>query len=674
LPTYSGVIVAAPLARTRALVARREATAWVVLGSLVIASAVVRIVLAHWHTGPRYFPDEYVYAALSRSLAHGHLSVRGEPARFYAVLQPLLAAPLWQLFPVEAAYRLVQALNAVAASLVVVPVWVLGRRLGLGRGTTYLACAYALAVPMLAMIPVTISDFVAYPLAIGGVAAAVHSLETPTRKRQLVFLLVALLATLARIQYFALVPAYLVGALALDRRGAPRRHPVVFLALVPALAGARLAVSGDYAVGTGSFRGAIASWLPLQGFLLATIACAAIVPGAVAAILRPANRTQAAFSWMTTVMVVLTFVQASVPGAQEGRFKERYLFALLPLVGLAFAVYVRNGRAHRFIVLVVSALVIGAAAQLPLSGYNAFAPLYDAQSLTASWLLEQHLGASGSSAVIAIFTSLAAVLAVVVSLRHRLAVVALPLALCWVLATTAAASYVDIHDNYHPADPAWIDAAANGNAVTAIATPSSDHLALIKQLYWNSSIDRELLLDSAVPSDSYAKTQVKVGADGALEDVGPYFLFDRGGTQATFAGTSLVAKRGPYELRHATSTPRFRLLVENRTRDGWLAPAARLQAWGTAPGPRVRFTLSLPAAASRPVTLWLGLRRFTVAPGERIPMTCASGRWPVKVIFATDRRLTSLAEAPSSVRLTDARLAPGGPAVHGTTRCSPSSS
>ncbi|HET7138337.1 MAG TPA: hypothetical protein VFI04_08265 [Gaiellaceae bacterium] len=666
------MIVAAPVARTRALVARREATVWVVLGSLVLASAIARIVVAQWHTGPRYFADEYIYAALSNSLAHGHLTVRGEPARFYAILQPLLAAPLWQLFPVEVAYRLVQALNAVAASLVVVPVWLLGRRLGIGRGPCFLVCAYSLVVPMLAMIPVTISDFVAYPLVIGGVAAAVRSLEEPTRKRQLVFLALAVLATLARIQYFVLVPAYLAGALALDRRTAPRRHPFVFAALLPALAGAVLAVTGYYAVGTGSFRGAMITWLPLDGFILSTIAGAMLVPGAVAAIVRPANRTQAAFSWVTTVMVVLTFVQANVPGAQEGRFKERYVFALLPLVALGFAAYVRNGRPHRWTVLLVSAAVIGAAAQLPFSAYTAFAPRYDSQGLTAAWLLQQHLGASGASAVIAVFTSLAAILAIAISLRRRLAAIALPIAILWAVAATAAASYVDAHDNYRPSDPpAWVDAAAAGASVTAIATPSSDRLALIKQLYWNRSIDRELLLDSAVPTDVYATKQVKLGADGVLAGVRGYFLFDANGTQATFAGARLVAHSGSYDLFYAPSRPRFQLLVENRTPDGWLGQVGRLRAWSDAPRPRVRFTLSLPADAPGAVRVWLGLRRFKVSPGDRIPIACASSRWPVKVIFASAQgRMTGLTAPMTTARLTDARIASGGPRVRGGTRCS----
>jgi hypothetical protein len=97
----------------------------------VLISAVVRVVVAQLHTAPRYWPDEYVYATLSRSLAHGHLEVRGQPANFYAILQPILAAPLWRFFPIHEAYRLIQVENAIAASLVVIPLWFLGRELGL---------------------------------------------------------------------------------------------------------------------------------------------------------------------------------------------------------------------------------------------------------------------------------------------------------------------------------------------------------------------------------------------------------------------------------------------------------------------------------------------------------------------------------------------------------------
>ena len=67
------VETALPLSRRTA--ALNPALAWrLALGGLVALSAAVRLALAWRHPAPNYFPDEYLYAALSRGLG----SVRGE--------------------------------------------------------------------------------------------------------------------------------------------------------------------------------------------------------------------------------------------------------------------------------------------------------------------------------------------------------------------------------------------------------------------------------------------------------------------------------------------------------------------------------------------------------------------------------------------------------------------
>ena len=61
-----------------------------------------------------YFPDEYMYAELGRSLLDsGSPLVRGESSHFLLLLYPLLTAPVWLCDDVEAAYRTVQAFNVV---------------------------------------------------------------------------------------------------------------------------------------------------------------------------------------------------------------------------------------------------------------------------------------------------------------------------------------------------------------------------------------------------------------------------------------------------------------------------------------------------------------------------------------------------------------------------------
>ena len=73
-----------------------------------VRSALVRSLLALRHHVTSYWPDEWIYAGLSRSIAHGHLTIHGDPAHFPAILQPLLAAPLWRFFSTETAYQLIQ--------------------------------------------------------------------------------------------------------------------------------------------------------------------------------------------------------------------------------------------------------------------------------------------------------------------------------------------------------------------------------------------------------------------------------------------------------------------------------------------------------------------------------------------------------------------------------------
>jgi hypothetical protein len=672
-PPYPGLIAAsAAISRERAVSSRVGARGWIAaIGGLVLASAVVRIVVAQWHTAPRYWPDEYIYSAISHSLAQGHLQVRGQPADFYAILQPLLAAPAWRFLPVYDAYRVIQAGNAIAASLVVLPLWLLGRELRLPRLTTYLICIYALLVPTLTMIPITITDFVAYPLVIAAAAVAVRALNEPTRGRQLVFLCIASLATIARIQYVVVIPAYLVAAVVIDRRRAPRRHPIVFLALVPAAVGAVFAVTGYYAVGSGAFRLGMLKWMGLQSLLLSLTAGVAIVPGAVAALLRPNNRVEKAFAAFTAVFVLLVFFEASSPAASEGRYKERYLLAIVPLLAVAFGVYMNSRRSHRSIVLLVGAALIVAAFGIPVSGYTFNAPYYDSQTLDFAWLLQNHLGPSTSSLVVLLFIVVGAAVAMAGLWKREVGVVALPVAIAWVLAVSVVATHIDVVFNKKANDPGWIDRAAGAANVTAVATPASGRIELFRQLYWNASVDNEARLDRATPTDTYATPRVDVGPHGELGGISGYFLFDETGTQAVLTGATVVAKQGDYTLFRG-ERPRFRTLVENQLSTGWLSPYAWLRAWpidsSATSAPTVRFTLSLPPEGAREVHMQLGDQLFVVRSGASVRLTCRSPKWPLDLVLASNDVAPDSLGRPVTVELTQLTVTSG--AARTTAGCS----
>ena len=106
--------VGAQLVRSSALprVAARLATPPFAVAAIVALSSVLQTVLAWRRPTPGYFPDEYMYAELGRSLLEsGTPLVRGESAHFLPLLYPLLTAPAWLWDDVEHAYRTIQAVQ-----------------------------------------------------------------------------------------------------------------------------------------------------------------------------------------------------------------------------------------------------------------------------------------------------------------------------------------------------------------------------------------------------------------------------------------------------------------------------------------------------------------------------------------------------------------------------------
>jgi hypothetical protein len=659
---------------------------WVV-GTLVACSTVLRSVFAWQHSTSRYFPDEYIYTALSRSIAHGSLTIRGQTAHFPALLEPLLAAPLWGLFSTETAYRLVQTENALAASLAAIPIYMIARDLKLSRGYAYLCCLYALVIPMLVMIPFTISDFVAYPLALGAIAASVKAIDRPSPKRQLVFLAFASLATLARVEYFVLVPAYLIAAFVIERRTFFRIQRTAIIALLPVAAGVVVAATGFYSdAPAAAFHPAVLTWIPLQAFMLALVAGVFMVPGAVAGLIRPGAGPRLAFALMTTLTAILLLVQASVFAASVGYFKERYLFALLPLIPLAFGIYLERGKPHRRVVYGVAAAIAVAAARLPISSYTGGIGHFDPQSLIAAAWLQGRTTPGTGSLLIAIGATLAAIAAVALVFRGS-GWIAVSFAIVLALGITAAAIHVDHLTTSGtrprlPHDKSWVDDLARGN-VTALETPMSSPIALELQLYWNPSINRELLLPDAIGSDEYAHDPLRIGPDGSLLGVPGDFLFDFGGSTASFSNAAKVSRFSSYGLyRPRGGVPRFRLLIEGYLTDHWLVPKGRIRAWKrpgapAADGVRVSFTLSLPRTRPKAAHIVLRSRTFTVRPGSSIRVVCRSRANPLRFSYASpdmllDRNLRPLTVKLSHIRVEDERPTASWP--RGATACAPAGS
>lgn len=626
------------------------------VAAVFVISFVVRAASAVASPTPTFFPDEYIYGAIGRSLgSDGRPLIRDQVARFPALLEPLLAAPLWRFLPTSTAYHLVQVENALFMSLAVFPAYLLARRLDLGRAFALVCAAGAVALPDLSFANYVLADPVAYPLVLAALYTGVCALERPRPRLQLLFLGFAGLATAARVQYVVLLPAFLLAAVAVDGRSA-RRSQRLPLCAVALLAGLSLAVGpsrvlGYYAaIGNLHIGLGLLQWAALDVLFLAVAGGIVLVPGAVVGFATPRSRGEKAFTALVVTYAVLLLVEAGAYASNgSARFQERYLFTLLPLIPVAFCLYLRRGRPGRLVVLAAAAMLVALTARLPLAGYAAGTGSTDSPLLSALLFAQRHLGVAGASSLVAAYAALAGAFAVGVAWRGG-GGVALIVAGAFFISVSVAATSSAIDESrfvarqYLTSTPSWIDDAGVVD-VTAVQTPYGPPAALTEQLFWNRSVQREVVLANATPTDAFRAPPLSAGRDGSLRTadgpLGQTILFQDYAATARFSNARLLARRGTFSLWQASGVPTLRSLLIGRFSDGWLAPQGTLKIWPLS-GRRVlraRVTLTLSLPRGRPATtVTFGHRRVEVRGGHSSSIRFSVERvGPWAIAFKVDR-------------------------------------
>jgi hypothetical protein len=634
----------------------------------VAASFTVRFAAALWHTTPLYFPDEYIYSGIARSLAeNGRPLIRGSSAHFPAMLEPLLAAPFWLTHDPELAYRLTQAENALAMSLAAIPVYLLLRRLGGGSWAALAGAALTVASPDLFFSTFLLADAIAYPLVLGAVYFGVCALARPSRGAQLGFAALAVLAAFARIQYVFL-PVVFVAAAVVVERGSVRAVWARFrlslllyvapLAFAAALGPRRLL---GYYSGVADLQvrpGAIAHWLGTDAMLLAYVVGFTLVPGAIVGVVyalwRPRSREECGLVALSVGLLLGLFAEAALYATNgSDRFQERYLMVLLPLVFPAFWLWLRRGGPARHVVALAALGLLALSARVPLSGYTVGDSKQDSPFLMGVFRLEKVVGIGDGSLAIALVAAALACLAAGVAFRARLAWAAVGATLVTSCAVSMGAVSFDHHvvrtvrATYLPPDARWIDHAGLGSA-TLIQTPATPHARAHEQLFWNRSLKRLAFLDQASPIDAFGSPRVRVADDGRLVSGGRTLrgplVISNFAVRARLAGAVAVARGAGYELWRPLGTPRMALFVGGLYDDGWLAPAGHVTLWPARDGRvtgTLRLPLSLPAGTRRTVLRLHapGLdRRVAVVPGKsRVVVLKVSHRGPWMLSFHSNR-------------------------------------
>jgi hypothetical protein len=616
-----------------------------VLTGIVGISFAIRLAASFGHVIPLYFPDEYIYSSIARSLADsGRPLIRGGPAHFPALLEPILAAPFWLLHDPVAAYRLTQAEQSLAMSLAAVPAYLLARRIGLGKGFALACAAIAVTCPDLMYVSFVIADPIAYPLALGAIYAGVCALDRPSRRGQIAFLALAGLATFARVQYVFLPIAFLAASLVVERgriRAAVRsvRFTALLMA-VPLLAVLALGPSrmlgyyssiGRLHVGLGFLH-----WIANDAMLIAYASGWILVPGAIVGVAlvlwKPASRAEAAFGGLVGATLVALFVEAGLYASNGAeRFQERYLFLLLPLVAPAFGLCMqRVGAGRRAVPLLAFGLLL-LSARVPISGYTVSDSKQDSPFLFAVFKLEKIIDVGNGSLTVAILAALLSVAACAVALaprRRAATAAAFALSIGVLVAVSAASVSFDnentrmIQASFLGGDVSWVDHSALG-PVDVVQTDGTPSERTLEQLFWNTSLRRVLLLGGAEPIDAFASERLGVTRDGRLLVGGQVdrrpLLVSSYATQTQLAGVTRVGVAPTFTLYRPSGTPRLSVVSAGLYSDGWLASDGRITIWQ--PTVRTRGTLTLRLSLPKgPGSMTLRLR----GPGVRRSVTVRS--------------------------------------------------
>ncbi len=655
--------------------------AWMWVAGIVGASFGGRLFAALGRLAPYYLPDEYIYPSLARSFAeHGRPMIRGAGVHFPALLDPILTAPVWLVTsdPVTA-FRLTQIEHAVFFSLAAIPAYLLARRLGLSQWWGIGIAALAVAVPDGVYASSMLSDPLAYPLVLSAVYAGVCMVAEPTRSRQLAFAGFSAIAVLARIQYVVVPLAVLGAELVADRFRIVRSIRRVWLSLVVLFAppvvllatfGSERVLGGYASADRSPHVWSVLHWVGREAMLLAYAGGWVIVPGALAGLavtlVRSRNRAELAFAVTTLLLAAALLLEAAqIAGTDSQRFQERYLFALVPLLGVAFGIYVRRGLPGRIAVGLISAALLLLAARVPLSGYAAAHGKDDSPTLWAVLRLERLVSVGSGALAVALVAAGLSGLAALVAFKRLPAALAVVVAIAAACALSVGASSFDQRTssslrNTLPADLRWVDHARLG-AVDLVAPPGARREQTWEQLFWNTSIKRLLLIGSPA-IDDFAVKGVRVAPDGRLLVDGRAtrrpLLVQTYASTVRLTGVERVRHELIFDLYRPSGTPRLRLLAAGRFADNWLAPRGAITVWSKHGG-TLHLGLSMPHG-SQVTPIRLNARLVRVRPGKSVALTfrVPAGVWS---LHFRGSKQGYLGDRAVSVRADVVRLLPSHP-------------
>jgi glycosyltransferase involved in cell wall biosynthesis len=491
--------------------------AWLWLGALYAVAVAVTLTLALRVKTPWIMVDELVYSDTARSVADGAgFTIRGHAAG-YGYVYPLLLSIAYAVADrMTDVYAFARVLNALLMCSVVVPVYLLARRV-VRVPAALAAAALAVALPASVYVASLMTENVFYPLFAWFALALVAALDRPTLRRQVVVLALCVLLFLTRAQAVVLFAAVLTAPLALAwiERGRPRSlrawRPLYGLVAVVALAvvvyeTARgrsvFNVLGGYSVaGSTSYHfWPVLKWVVLH---LSTIALTTwVLPFAASVVVlasaRHLDRQLRVLAAAITSLGVWLVLEVGVFASRYSlRLEERNLFYLTPLLVIALLAWIERGQPRP-----PRAILVGGLVAVALVGAIPFVTLLDenSQSDTPSLQPWWYLGSSWTGKeTVALVASLTALglAAAFLWLPARFApwlpvLVAAGFVLTWIPLEAWPGGFpqasIHFYDAGVAAGTSWIDRTVGTDANVAVLWSGGSPVRIWQDEFWNRSV------------------------------------------------------------------------------------------------------------------------------------------------------------------------------------------
>jgi hypothetical protein len=498
--------------RASTLAAHPRAT----LAAVAAFSALTHALLALRIHSILYFPDEWLYAGLSRSVFTGPFAhVHGERVSLWTILSytgPVLTSPVWLLHNVSLAHHLSQAVASAAFASAVAPVYLLARRLGLESGPALVGAALSQLIPAGSFTATLLAEPYAYPVFLWTTLVAVDALDRP-RLRQLALLggaFAALLVT-GGLQFLVVPLACGCAWMTMTRSVRGFLERLTLTAATVAAAAALVSAAGggsmlQRVIGSADDLhysvDSILGWAGVNGFVVAVASGWVIVPGALLGLgtaMRSSASIRRAFARLSAFLIAGLVAEGALWSANGNGVYERFTFYVAPLLALGFLLDWRNvdRRARRgrgpYALLAYGATA--AALLLPLSARLA---ANEGHAPTLLALSDGLVVRVGSPALVwAPLLALLAVGAAVAGAQYGRLLLAVAGLLLVCITASAIRSLRDYDSQATPA----IDGSI-GTTLLVNPAMASYAFAVPRTLFWSPSIDRVAIVGGGAPADT----------------------------------------------------------------------------------------------------------------------------------------------------------------------------